>query len=362
MAASTAQRLRRVRWGVAECPLIKPYALSFTQLTSYPAVWVLAEDENGRVGLGEAVPLPGYNWETLETIRATVENLLAGAQSMSTAQLRERCRAAWRKHPFAASAVAMALDLPDFLRHAGPGHSFPISVPLAGEWPVDALRQAVAQHVARGYRFLKVKVGRDLERDIAAARYLLDGPDGRGLGIVFDANQGYSREAALAFARTLRDCNPGRLQWFEQPVDRQDWTGLEQLCRSGVPIVIDESIYDAADVDRAAAVGAYGVKLKLVKNLGMTETLKLARQARDRGLVVVFGNGVATDVGNLCEFLTLAAGDGMFAVPSECSGFAKLKRPLLAPTLEIDGQGRVVCTLGPEALATRLSDFAAAAC
>jgi L-alanine-DL-glutamate epimerase-like enolase superfamily enzyme len=278
---------------------------------------------------------------------------------MTAAQLAERCRALWREHPFAASAVATALDMPFFLDRAGPGRAFPISAPLAGEWPIERLRQAVAEYRGRGYRFLKVKIGRDLACDIEAARYLLDGSDSRGFGIVFDANQGYSREAALAFARALRDADGERLQWFEQPVDRRDWAGLEQLCGAGVPIVIDESIYDAADVSRAASIGAFGVKLKLVKNLGLVVTLSLAEEARGRGLTVVFGNGVATDAGNLSEYLALAAGDGLFAVPTECSGFAKLRRPLLAPVLEINGEGSVACIAGPVELAARLAEFAA---
>ncbi len=356
---SAARRLRRIRWGVSESPLIKPYDLSFAQLTSYEAVWVIAEDDERRIGLGEAVPLPGYNWETLETIRVAVGKLLAAAEGETQAQLAGRCRAAWRDHPFAASAVMTALDMPLFLDHAEKRVAFPISAPVAGEWPIEKLRHALTEDRARGFEFIKVKVGRELRRDVAAARYLLTDPEAARFGFVFDANQGYSLEDALAFSRALRRSESDRLQWFEQPLDRRDWQGLAKLCRSGVPIVLDESIYDSADVRRAAELGAFGVKLKLVKNLGLVETLSLARQARERGLTVVFGNGVATDAGNLGEYLTLAAADGMFAVPSECSGFAKLRRPLLAPVLEIDGRGRVICTATAEELATRLAAFAA---
>ena len=74
---------------------------------------------------------------------------------------------------------------------------------------------------------------------------------------------------------------------------------------SQVPIVLDESIYNEADIVRAARIGAYGVKLKLMKNFGIAETLSLARQARHLGLIVVFGNGVATDIGNLGEYLVI---------------------------------------------------------
>src|SRR6185312_16719295 len=106
------RRLRRVRWGVAECPLTNAYELSFARLTRYEAVWVLVEDDEGRVGLGEAVPLPGYSWETLDSIRGAIGGLLDNAEGENCSVLSERCRAAWREHPFAASAIAMALDLP----------------------------------------------------------------------------------------------------------------------------------------------------------------------------------------------------------------------------------------------------------
>jgi L-alanine-DL-glutamate epimerase-like enolase superfamily enzyme len=179
--------------------------------------------------------------------------------------------------------------------------------------------------------------------------------------VVFDSNQAHTERDGLAFARMLRDCESDRLQWFEQPVDRRDWKGMERLCRAReVPIVLDECIYDAADVERAAAIGAFGIKLKLVKNFGISETLSLARLAGTLGLVVVFGNGVASDLGNLAEYLTLAAGDGIFAAPSESSGFAKLRQPILGSVLSIDAHGKFGCTAPAGILAERIKEFAAA--
>ena len=94
---------------------------------------------------------------------------------------------------------------------------------------------------------------------------------------------------------------------------------------------------------RAAEVGARGIKLKLVKNLGPTETVRLANFARELGLLVVFGNGVATDVGNLAEFLVLASAPDLFNAPSESSGCAKLIRPVFS-ILEIS-DGNLGCRI-----------------
>ena len=84
----------------------------------------------------------------------------------------------------------------------------------------------------------------------------------------------------------------------------------------------------------------------------------LARQARSLGLIVVFGNGVATDIGNLGEYLVLAAGQGLFAAPSESSGFAKLREPLLGSVLAIGEGGRMTCSAAGAEIAGRLRRFA----
>jgi L-Ala-D/L-Glu epimerase len=352
-------RLRRLRFGVAACPLHKPYELSFVSIAEFQSVWVMAEDEDGRVGLGEAVPLPGYNWETLETIRATAAMLTAGADGQPCSAIEERCRSVRAEHPFAASAVMTALDMPAYLDRADPAVRFALSAPVASEWPLPELRRVVEAQLAAGYGFIKVKVGRDFDSDVASARCLLGEWPGRQFGVVFDPNQAYSADTALAFTRVLEECASGRLQWLEQPVDRRDWKAMERVCQARhVPVVLDESIYDEADIARAARIGARGVKLKLMKNFGIAETLSLARQARSLGLTVVFGNGVATDIGNLGEYLVLAAGQGLFAAPSESSGFAKLREPLLGSVLAIGEGGRMTCSAAGAEIVGRLRRFA----
>jgi L-alanine-DL-glutamate epimerase-like enolase superfamily enzyme len=352
-------RLRRLRFGVVACPLLRPYELSFVSITEFDSVWVMAEDSDGRIGLGEAVPLPGYNWETLDSIRETLTVLLTGADGQSFSAIAERCRSLRAHHPFAASAVMTALDMPAFLDRAHPAIRFALSAPVTSECPLPELRRIVEAQLAAGYRFIKVKIGRDFDSDVAAAHCLLKELPGRHFGVVFDPNQAYSSDMALAFTRVLGECASARLQWLEQPVDRQDWEAMERVCRVRyVPVVLDEAIYDEADIGRAAKIGAHGVKLKLMKNFGIVETLSLARRARRLGLEVVFGNGVATDIGNLGEYLVLAAGQGLFAAPSESSGFAKLRKPLLGSLLAIGDGGRMTCSAGGAEIAGRLCWFA----
>lgn len=358
-SADDRRRVRRLQWGVRALPLVKPYELSFVELTAFDSIWVSAEDLEGHIGIGEAVPLPGYNWETHETICGALVQICDDADGVSVATIVDRCRAHKRRHPFAASAVMAALEMPRFLSLVTSNAQFPISAPVSSDRPLSALRQAVEAQLDAGYGFIKVKIGRDLDADEAAARCVLTEWPGRKFGVVFDANQGHTTAAALAFAGVLRQCASERLQWYEQPVNRDDWEGMEQICRtSRVPIVLDECIYNESDIVRAASIGAAGVKLKLIKNFGIAETLALGRLARSCGLIVVFGNGVASDIGNLGEYLTLVAGEDMFTAASECTGFVKLRAPLLGGVLKVGSDGNLGCTANVAAITQQIRNVA----
>jgi L-alanine-DL-glutamate epimerase-like enolase superfamily enzyme len=340
--------IRNVEVYLNHAKLHAPYVLSFTTLDAFESVAVAVERVNGVIGIGEAVALPGYGSETTADVISMVRRLIDGAAGQSATNLLRRCRDAWREAPFAASAVATALEQPDWLRHANRGSRFPLNCAVSSEGGASVLTTAARHVLDRGYRYLKLKVGRDLDADIASARLLLDGLAGARFQVVIDANQAYSRDEARAFITALERMDAERLLWFEQPLDRFDWDGLGNLCRdSRRPIVLDECIYDEADVRRAAACGAHGVKLKLCKNLSPSETIRLAELARALDMVVVFGNGVATDLGNLTEHLVLAARPDLFAAPSESSGFAKLRRTLTNVSLRIDASGCLTCADDP---------------
>jgi len=352
------RRLIAVRWGRAACPLTVPYALAFTTLTQFETVWVSVEDETGAVGVGEAVPLPGYGDETIESIERTVATLLDGAARLTARQLRTTCEATLTGHPFAASAILTALDLPFYINGLQATWAFALNAPIAGDAAPETLARALDDTLARGCRYVKVKVGRDPETERRNAAWLLTARADAAYSLVFDANQGYSIDRALDFAATLASDPLGRLLWFEQPVARDDWAAMARTCRDAtIPIVLDECIYTAGDIDRARSIGAAGVKLKGFKNGGIAGTLALAEHARHDGLTVVFGNGVATDIGNFAEFLTMGAGAPLFTPPSESSGFAKLARPLCDLGLGIAEGYRLMCGIDAATARERLRAF-----
>lgn len=352
----------RFSFGHEPLPLLKPYPLSFTTLESFDSVWVVAERDDGATGIGEAVPLPGYNHETLTSVRATVGRMVAAADGADRPAIAAICAAETDRNPFAASAVMAAVDLIDHIHAPGfapRGLSCTVSSPLAATDDLGALDRAVEAAVSNGFRHLKCKVGRDIEVDSRAAAHLLAAPLGPRVQIVFDANQGYTPDEAVEMCRVLARHDRGRLQWFEQPVDRHDWQAMADICRSSpCPIVLDEAIFDEADIRRAAAIGARGVKLKLVKHPGIDETVRLARLAHGLDLTVVMGNGVASDIGNLGELLICRDCGDLLAAPAESTGFLKLASPRLGEgVLEPGEDGSVRCAATAKELRSAIAAY-----
>ena len=83
-------------------------------------------------------------------------------------------------------------------------------------------------YVERGFRTLKVKVGRSIDQDAASIAAIRDtvGPDVR---IRIDANQGWSVPTAI---KAIRAMEPYDLEYVEQPVTERDFDGMAQVARA----------------------------------------------------------------------------------------------------------------------------------
>ena len=328
---SSGARVVRAELMVARCALTRPYDLSFVTLNEYVSVMMRVTLDNGDIGLGECVPLPGYSHETVESVLNDLKAILEWVTGRSCAELRATLPERLADSPFAMSAVLTAVDTALVTFPFPPVLSVPMLHPLSARSTPEQIVGDLQQGWDDGFRTFKLKVGRDVSRDCSATYVILDRlPEGGRLRI--DANQGYTPSQARQLADAVRR-HPRRalVEVLEQPLEIAAWDEFEALVSYApdVPWMLDESIVFERDVQRAAAAGARIVKLKLFKHAGITGLLDMARHAADLGLKVVVGNGVATDVGNLAEALAVHHGHGLFLGACEGNGFAKLQRPLL---------------------------------
>ncbi|HJP65792.1 MAG TPA: enolase C-terminal domain-like protein [Actinomycetota bacterium] len=105
------------------------------------------------------------------------------------------------------------------------------------------LREQLGAWAANGIRMVKMKVGREPERDVARVGMARDaiGPD---VELFVDANGAYGRKRALSFAAAFGELD---VRWFEEPVTSDDLEGLRLLRDrgpGGMDIAAGEYGYD----------------------------------------------------------------------------------------------------------------------
>lgn len=322
-------------------PLTTPYKLAFGPVTHFDTIVVELGDRDGRAGFGEATVLTGYTEETIDDAWRVARDFSASLAEADAREADRRIATLAQRHPFTATAFGTALDM--LRAHPALVVREPLRVPLLGllnaaeagdiEAEVEALLEA-------GFRTLKVKVGFDVERDSARVRTIQRAVAGRAR-IRLDANQGYSAGQGIAFVRAL---DPADIELFEQPCAAGDWDAHLAVARAaGVPMMLDESIYGIADIERAAALGAASfIKVKLMKLVTLDRLEAAIARIRALGMQPVLGNGVACDVGCWMEACVAA-----HAIDNagEMNGWLKACDRLLAQPLPFE-HGTIVLPRG----------------
>jgi L-alanine-DL-glutamate epimerase-like enolase superfamily enzyme len=105
----------------------------------------------------------------------------------------------------------------------------------------DQLQRQLSQWIESGIGMVKMKVGREPDRDpvrVRSARAAI----GQQTRLFVDANGAYSRSEALALASRFQESD---VSWFEEPVSSDDVVGLR-------------FVRDRAPVPMAIAAGEYG--------------------------------------------------------------------------------------------------------
>jgi L-alanine-DL-glutamate epimerase-like enolase superfamily enzyme len=121
------------------------------------------------------------------------------------------------------------------------------------DFPLDALLRQADANLARGYRALKMKVGRpslaeDVERVRAMRSHL-----GPGVPLMVDANMRWSVDEAIRAARALA---PFELTWLEEPTIPDDVPGHARIVREGgLPIAAGENLRSLHEFRALIAAG-----------------------------------------------------------------------------------------------------------
>lgn len=272
-----------------------------------PSLLVRLIDEDGHTGWGQAVPVPSWSYETVETVESTLRGYLGPALigldpadlGAVHARMNETIRPAFSTgQPFCKAAIDIACHdllarregkrLVDLLGGAGVE-----SLQLSWTVAAGSLEEAEEQLTLgsqRGYRNFNIKVGGtqsaafDLE---LAAMVRSAKPDGF---LWADANTGYTLERALELAPRLADLG---VDVLESPLPPNQLRGYQTLRAQGaLPILMDEGIVSPQELDEFISLGMMdGAVLKPARNAGIWPSARIVELLREHGLLIL-GSGL----------------------------------------------------------------------
>ncbi|CAH0999771.1 D-Ala-D/L-Ala epimerase [Neolewinella maritima] len=315
--------------------LRRPFVISLGALTHAENLFVRVRTTDGQEGWGEASPFPTIHGETLPGAVATAKWLAPGLLGCAidsapayTAHLNRKLhgnyavKSAFDMALHDLAAQQAGLPLYRFLggrsnRTLYTDYTVSLSTP-------DEMVAAAQEIVAAGFPVIKVKLGRGAEDDVAriAAISAAVGPD---IPLRIDANQGWTfNEAVVA----LRGMERFHIQHCEAPIDRYDWMRLPELRRqTSIPLMADESCWNADDARRLLAIGAVDrINIKLSKSGGLYGAQKIAQ-----------ATNVPLQVGGFLESRLGFTAAAHFALSAERVAYCDFDTPLMQSQDPVEG-------------------------
>jgi len=169
---------------------------------------------------------------------------------------------------------------------------------VLGYGPPDSSADEATSYVERGFRTIKIKVGRpgtglDTEM-IAAVRKAV----GDHINIKVDANTGYT--SPMQAVQEIREMEEYRLQLVEQPLKARQLDGMAFVrSRIRTPLLADESMWTWKDAYAVARAGAADVlTIYVSESGGLLQAAKAFAISEAAGLPALIGSqcelGIAT--------------------------------------------------------------------
>jgi muconate cycloisomerase len=316
---------------IVEVPLRRPARGVHGVTAVQRSVLVRVATAEGVEGWGDVDPTPGYSLVSVEDIHATVMMLAPALLGLDAFNIRGAlavmdARADGRLEAKAAIEMALcdlkarALGVP---LHSLLGGRVKDRITL-NAWigtvpPAQAATEAL-EWLAHGFASAKIKLeGADPEglTRVAAVRDAV----GDGLALRVDFNESLPLADAVPFIRKLE---PFRLTLVEQPVGREQIRALAEIRRGiDVPLMADESVTGPASlIEIIRREAADIVKVKVMKQGGLTRTLAMVETAAAAGLGVVVGHGFGLTLSTLAEATVAAVSP---AVLDGCEAVGPLK-------------------------------------
>jgi L-Ala-D/L-Glu epimerase len=279
-------KIKNIEVWSADLGNTKPYTIAFKTVDQVKNAFVEITLDNGITGIGSGNPSEYVVGENLDQCLAALseENLefLIGRDICHVNQLLYETLLKFPKNPSARAALDIALydaftkylDVPLVQFLGQKIKTLPTSNTIGIKSVDDTIKEA-ADYLKRGFRILKVKLGRELEEDIERLVKLRDNFGSRVV-IRIDANQGYTFEQTIQFYKRTLSLD---IELIEQPLPAKSVKEMKDFPDEiKKKIAADESLITPKDALHLTqppfASGIFNIKL--MKCGGINQALQIA--------------------------------------------------------------------------------------
>ncbi|MGI8649853.1 MAG: o-succinylbenzoate synthase [Rubrobacter sp.] len=328
------ERADEVRLWRYVLPLVEPVTLGPGKTISERSGVILEVVRDGKPFFGEAAPLPGFSRETLAEVEEQLRHIIVAYPGLELSQT-----SAFRGN-FLPSVDFAVWSLFDSIEGSATQNIPTRGIPLCGllDGEPDAVVLEAVGLARRGYRTLKVKVGRgEVGRDAEVVKRVASAT-GDGVRLRLDANRAWSMAEAMEFASLIEPASR-RIEFIEEPLARAEPDALGMLSQeSGMPVALDETLAQGratiVDDGRYDFARAFVLKPQII---GATKSLGLARRASVTGASIVVSASYESGVGMLAliRFAERCAADEPTAAGLDT--YRRLEEDVLETRLDLSG-------------------------
>jgi len=292
-------KIKSIKSEKRELGLLRPYSITYKTVDSVAVSLLTIELENGLYGLGSSNPSPYVVGESLDETMASLAaddfSWLIGKDIRELQKLLFELNQRYPKQPGVRSAIDIALydaftkflDVPlaTFLGQKIDALYTSITIGIKN---VEETLEEATEYIERGFKILKVKLGKSFEEDIERLVKIRE-KYGDSILVRIDANQGYDFEQISDFYEKTKSLE---IELIEQPIDANNIAPMRELPDNlKALIAADESLVSPQDAfSLASPPSACGIfNIKLMKCGGVSKALEIATIAQNSNIDLMWG-------------------------------------------------------------------------
>lgn len=279
--------------------LTRPYRISGDHITNAENAFIILQSADGTCGYGSGCPMPEISGEKIDDTIASLARVSEVLQSRTPYADLEGMLAALSAIPGLTPAARAAADIAiydlyckqhgmrvaDFFGRHMDGMETSVTIGITTE---EEVRETLRAHLSAGFTCVKLKIGEDIDHDIAMVHQMREW-EGMRYRLRVDANQGYTIDQ---FRRFCRETAVAQIELVEQPF-RSPATGQMQRLSEEEQMycMADEDLVDIHDAEALVAAGRpYGLwNIKLMKCGGITLARHIATIAQTQQIGLMWG-------------------------------------------------------------------------